>query len=253
MTHIADLLESDLHGNLTQLAAWAADPRASGARRRFASIIDSLILHARFMEVAVAPLIDHAGAAESARIGRISTVHQTIMSLLDRLRHAVASIQEWSAHLGILTDVVFPHLILHDHILLTTLHATHPAAPLDVLGDIFLEVKAESARDGVSAPGSHLRRASMLDPSQGPRAGRPGRYPVHHPELGLPRRPFQAWDRPGSQPGPGTARPQSRSRSCQAITLRRRSAGSPARPRCRSRPQGTRSTMAGRDRRRQAR
>lgn len=226
MTVLADQLIADWREILAQLAAWAADPRAAGAARRSISIIDSMTMHARFMDVAVAPLIDPHAAAEAAGGRQVIQQHRPVMSLLYSLREAMDHGLSWAILPGILVDVIFPHLVLHDHLLLSALHQALPAACGDELGQVFILLKAEVAPAAEVACADRFGDAGARAALRAPRGRRPGheRSPQggvagpwrRHPQAG--RRARRAAD---------CAPAHVRARRCVANPRQRRRPGSP--------------------------
>ncbi len=185
---LAALLRADLRGILVRIAAWAADPRAADAPGRFSAILDGITTHARFVDRAIAPLIASSGAAGTAFARRVAQAHHVVMSLLASLAYAVEHGQNWTINLGILTEVVCPHLILLDHLLLTALGLEIPDDHQDDDGRRRSggdpAPKLEQRTAGAPGHGS----AMLVDSPPPPWPRRHGHYPIHHPDADVPWR-----------------------------------------------------------------
>ena len=177
MTDIGDQLQDDHRNIIAQIAAWADAPNGDDARARFLAIIDHLTVHACFVDLAVAPLVAPLAGLKGSLPSCLCQLHHSVMALLDRLRWAVEEGQVWITHLGILTEVVCPHLVLRDQLLLAILSNTMPASRWAALGRIFRQVKDEHL---LAVSRRHGRQQETQTATAVPR--RSGHYPAHHPE-----------------------------------------------------------------------
>ncbi len=187
MTGIAPLLIADHLHILEQIDICAHDPSAWDAAHRFISIIDSIAIHARFVDVVVAPLIAPCPACDAALSHPAFLRHRSVMSLMEALRQAVSTGQFWTMNLGVLTDVVWPHVVLRDHLILSELRHVLSATALEDVGSIFISVMDEFWAS-VRRP-RRFATAARSAHRDGRRIGRGGNYPAHHPG---PARPWQA-------------------------------------------------------------
>jgi hypothetical protein len=202
MTDLTELLQDDFHEILALIATWAADPRGSSARTHFNAVTEGLTMHARFVDMAVAPLVPPiSGISGSAQVIRN---HRPVMDLLGNLTYAADHGQAWSVHLVILTEIVCPHLILHDQLMLTHLRRTLPLSELDGLGRLFLDLKNEHPLAARRAGG--IRPVEQEEGPPRPTRRPPGRYPAHHPDPATPW-PLRTRNRRQPRTGPGLHRP----------------------------------------------